>query len=86
MTENEKPSVPSRRGYTKDSAADLFAAMPILTMIAKWTGKIGQVYINNVVTAGKPKEARRNAAIIVGTVLVGIFVLIIGVVIWLALL
>jgi hypothetical protein len=86
MTENEKPSsAPEivRGGYAYDSAEHLFAAVPILTMIASWTGRIGKVYIKNLVIAGKIKEARRNAAII-GTVLVAIVVLIIACMVWLA--
>jgi hypothetical protein len=39
---------------------DFFAAFPILTAIAHWTGKIGTVYIKRLIVKGKTNEAKRK--------------------------
>jgi hypothetical protein len=65
---------------------DFFAAFPILTAIAHWTGKIGTVYIKRLIVKGKINEAKRNAAVIVAAVIGTIFLLILGCIIMLALL
>jgi hypothetical protein len=73
------------RRFTKDSAAELLAALPVLMTIAKWTGKIGVLYIRRLVISGKIKEAKRNAAIIAAGIL-SMFLVLIGCLLWLALL
>jgi len=90
MPENKEPpaSNPSEpkfvgRRLALDSAEHLLAAFPILVAIAHWTGRIGTVFIKRLVIAGKIKEAKRNAAII-ASVIVIIFLLVIGCTIWLA--
>lgn len=73
-----------------DSAEYLLAAHPVLTEIAKYTGwiglaNLGKVYITRKIIAGKDKEATRNAAIMVAAVF-AMFLIILGVSIFLALL
>jgi hypothetical protein len=92
MTQEKQPSTPSRttpkqvgRAMAFDSAEHLFAAFPILVAIANWTGRIGVIFIKRLILSGKIKEARRNAAIIAVS-LVGIVVLLLAFMMWLALL
>jgi hypothetical protein len=66
-----------------DSAGDLLAATPVLVAIANWTGKLGRIYIKDLLRTGKDKEARRNATIMVA-VAITMFLLLIGCVVWLA--
>jgi hypothetical protein len=87
MAEKEGTPAPKSLGRhrTRDSAADLLAASPVLFAIAKWTGKIGVRYVERLVVAGKMKEAKRNAAIIAAGI-ASIFLVLVGCVAWLALL
>jgi len=66
-----------------DSAEHLFAAFPVLVAIANATGRLGRVYIKEFIRAGKTKEAKRNATIMVAVALT-MFLLLITCVIWLA--
>jgi hypothetical protein len=79
------PSAPKHVGprLAMDSAEHLFAAFPVLTAIAHWTGRIGTVFIKRLILRGKIKGARRNAAIIAAGVVV-VFVLLMACIIWLA--
>jgi hypothetical protein len=77
---------PSRRSpqMAMDSADLLLAAVPLLMIIAKYTGKIGDHFIRRVVIAGKTTQARLNAAMIIfGGVLI-VFGIIIVCTVWLA--
>lgn len=79
-----KPQPPStpRRWKTRDNATLLLAAAPVLAIIAKTTGKFGETYIKQPFLAGKVTQARRAAAIMTGIVM-SMFLLIIGCLIWL---
>jgi hypothetical protein len=87
MAENQKPKAsgprPPQRAFTTDSAEHLMAAFPILTAIANWTGKIGLSLIKTKIISGNIKQARRNAVIVVSVVVV-VFLSIIGCIVWLA--
>jgi hypothetical protein len=81
------PHRPTRAYGTRDSAEHLLAAYPVLKEIAKYTGAIGLVYITQQILSGKIKEAKRNAAIIIATgIIATMFLLVIGVLIWMAVL
>jgi uncharacterized membrane protein (DUF485 family) len=76
-----------KRASTRDSAEHLFAAFPVLALITKYTGKIGLVYIKQEILSGKIKNAKRNATIIIAIGMIAVmFLLVMGVLIWLALL
>jgi hypothetical protein len=81
------PATPPRRAMAMDSAEHLFAAFPVLLAIANRTGRLGEIYIKRLILAGKDKEAKRNAAIIIATAIIGtMFLILIACMIWLAML
>jgi hypothetical protein len=74
---------PPRRWRTRDSAADLLAASPVLMAVAKATGKLGSTYITQYILSAKTKQARRNATIMVAVAFT-MLLLLVACVIWLA--
>jgi Na+-driven multidrug efflux pump len=82
-----KNAAPQRApALAMDSAEHLLAAYPVLTAIAKYAGIIGGgALITQKIIAGKDKEAKRNAVIILTAVFI-VFLLIIACVMWLAML
>jgi len=52
--------------------------------IANCTGKLGRDYIKAFILSGKIKEAKWNAAIIIATPIIAMFLIIIACIVWLA--
>lgn len=77
-----RPKPPRTPRGGNDSAALLVSPAPVLAIIAKATGEFGQTYIKQPFLAGKVARARRAAAIMVGIVM-SMFLLAIGCLIWL---